>query len=105
MRTVLVRSIMAGMLAILLAAPALADQGARPSMRAGERTTLPSRDASVTRPLAPRSGANGDGERYAARERATTAPLASFTGGSSGIYLGTGAVIVVLLVVVILLVL
>jgi len=39
---------------------------------------------------------------YAAREAAAP-QLASFAGGSSGIYIGTGALVVVLLVVVIVL--
>ena len=107
MKAPVVRSILAGLLAVLLAGPALAAPGARPASRAASETTLPSRAALVALPLAPRSGPNGDDvARYAARERSTSAPLQAFTGGfEGGIYIGTGALIVALLVVIVILVL
>lgn len=61
------------------------------------------RDAQPSAPDQDAQSSEGEASDYAAREKAAP-QLAEFSGGERGIYLGTGALIVVLLVVLILVV-
>lgn len=97
--------ITAVLLASLTCAPALARadvtrSGHEATSEVGKRIAQPQEadvSSGLVSPISP-----GSPMDYAAREAAAP-QLASFAGGSSGIYIGTGALVVVLLVVVIVL--
>jgi len=88
------------LLAAILCVPSLAQAGAVPVSRpAGE--SLLRAQPTVTAPTEVSATSTPD---YAAREAAAP-QLAEFAGGSGGIYVGTGVLVVALIVVVVILVL
>jgi hypothetical protein len=97
------RSVVIASLAIFLSGPALAGAGALPAPSINREVVIPARRPSAPQGVATTTSATGGGEaqRYASRE-ASAKGLETFRGGDRGVYIGSGALIIVLLVVLIL---
>jgi len=92
--------LISALLAAILCVPTLAQAGVEPAPHAA-LGALPRARPTVT---APNKVSPDSARDYAAREAAAP-QLAEFAGGSGGVYIGTGVLVVALVVVVILLVL
>jgi hypothetical protein len=97
------RAIVATLLTVFTAGPALASAGSPPPARMEE--SAPAAPTSFA-PPARAAATDTDSQRYATREHAAQPGLAQFSGGDGfGIYIGSGVLAVALLVVIALLVL
>lgn len=91
--------VIAILLVALSSVPALAQAGVASPPSRGAPGEVPGETLAPSEQLDVSPGSPSD---YAARE-ATAPQLAHFAGGSGGIYIGTGALVVALLVVVVIL--